>query len=118
MTTDREFELFVHSWLKEGGDALSERVAAGVMADLATTAQRRALPPISRWRSLPTPTRFALASSAAVIVIAGRRRRHPPRPTRTERGADRADASREPEPERRVEPQRRVEPEPVEGSAE
>ncbi len=70
MTTDREFESFVHSWLKEGGDALSERVAAGVMADLATTAQRRALPPISRWRSLPTPTRFALASSAAVIVIA------------------------------------------------
>ena len=112
MTADREFETLVHSWLKEGGNALSERVAAGVMADLATTAQRRPFPPISRWRSLPAPTRFALASSAAVIVDRRRRRRPPPRPTRPERRPDRTDVSSEPEPERRVEP------EPVAGSAE
>ena len=110
MTTDREFETLVHSWLKEGGDALSERVAAGVMADLATTAQRRRTradqPLALASRSDPVRPRLERRRDRR----RRRRRRHPPRPTRTERGADRADAP-EPSPSP-SEPQIGSEPDP------
>ena len=71
MITDRELDGLVHDWVRDGGSALSDRVFAGVVAGLPTTAQRRGFGPLGRWRALPAPTRFALVSSAAVVVIAG-----------------------------------------------
>ena len=69
MITDHELDGLVHDWVRDGGSALSDRVFAGVLAGLPTTAQRRGFRPIGRWRALPAPTRFALVSSAAVVVI-------------------------------------------------
>lgn len=69
MSTDRDVERIVRSWLDEGVTVLPDRVLDAVLDQLPATPQRRAL--WLAWRSpvMSNFVRIALAAAAAVLIV-------------------------------------------------
>ena len=68
MSTDRDVDRIVRSWMEEGATALPDRVLDNVLDQLPATPQRRSLWPARRLREMNTPIRLALAAAAVVVV--------------------------------------------------
>ena len=72
MSTDRDVNRIVRSWLEDGVTALPDRVLDNVLDQLPATPQRRAWWLARRLREMNTPFKLALAAAAVVVVaIAG-----------------------------------------------
>jgi len=69
MSTDRDVNRIVRSWLEEGRTALPDRVLDIVLDQLPATPQRRAPWPVRRLLEMQIPSRIAVAA-AAVIALA------------------------------------------------
>jgi hypothetical protein len=68
MSTDRDVNRIVRSWLEEGATALPDRVLDGVLDQLPATPQRRAPWPVRRFSEMNNLARFAIAAAAVVAV--------------------------------------------------
>jgi hypothetical protein len=68
MSTDRDVNRIVRSWLEEGVSALPDRVLDTVLAQLPATPQRRAWWPARRLREMNNALKLALAAAAVVVV--------------------------------------------------
>lgn len=68
MSTDRDVDRIVRSWLEEGVTALPDRVLDNVLDRLPATRQRRPWWPARRWQELNTPLRITLAAAAVVVL--------------------------------------------------
>jgi hypothetical protein len=72
MSTDRDVNRIVRSWLDEGVTTLPDRVLDTVLDQVPATPQRRAWWPARRFRNMNTFTKFAIAAAAVVAVaVAG-----------------------------------------------
>jgi hypothetical protein len=72
MSTDRDVNRIVRSWLEEGVTALPDRVLDTVLDQLPATPQRRAPWPVRRFGEMNAFTKFALAAAAVVaLAVAG-----------------------------------------------
>jgi hypothetical protein len=69
MSTDRDVNRIVRSWLEEGVSALPDRVLDTVLDQLPATRQRRAPWPVRRLLDMHIPTRLAVVA-AAVLALA------------------------------------------------
>jgi hypothetical protein len=69
MSTDRDVNRIVRSWLEEGATALPDRVLDTVLDQLPATPQRRAPWPVRRLLDMHIPTRLGVAA-AAVLALA------------------------------------------------
>ena len=69
MSTDRDVNRIVRSWLEEGVTALPDRVLDTVLDQLPATPQRRAPWPVRRLLDMHIPTRVGVAA-AAVLALA------------------------------------------------
>ena len=68
MSTERDVERIVRSWMDEGVNALPDRVLDAVLDQIPATPQRRAGWPARRFPSLNTYMRFGLAAAAVVLA--------------------------------------------------
>ena len=68
MSTDRDVDRIVRSWLEEGVTALPDRVLDNVLDRLPATHQRRSWWPARRLHEMNTPLRIALAAAAVLVV--------------------------------------------------
>jgi hypothetical protein len=68
MSTDRDVNRIVRSWLEEGVSALPDRVLDTVLDQLPATPQRRAPWPVRRFGEMNSFTKFAVAAAAVVLV--------------------------------------------------
>ena len=68
MSTDRDVNRIVRSWLEEGVTALPDRVLDNVLDQLPATHQRRSWWPARRLREMNTPLRIAFAAAAVLVV--------------------------------------------------
>jgi hypothetical protein len=72
MSTDRDVNRIVRSWLEEGVSALPDRVLDTVLDQLPATPQRRALWPVRRFGEMNAFTKVAAAAAAvAVVAVVG-----------------------------------------------
>jgi hypothetical protein len=71
MSTDRDVDRIVRSWLDEGVTTLPDRVLDNVLDQVPATSQRRAWWPARRFPEMNTVTRFAVAAAAVVAVVIG-----------------------------------------------
>ncbi len=72
MSTDRDVNRIVRSWLEEGVTALPDRVLDTVLDQLPATPQRRAWMPARRLSDMNAFTKLALAAAAVVaLAVAG-----------------------------------------------
>ena len=69
MSTDRDVDRIVRSWLDEGVTTLPDRVLDNVLDQVPATPQRRAWWPARRFRDMNTNARY-LSAVAAVAVVA------------------------------------------------
>jgi hypothetical protein len=70
MSTDRDVNRIVRSWLEEGRTALPDRVLDTVLDQLPATPQRRAWWPARRFREMTAFTKFAVVAAAVVAGVA------------------------------------------------
>ena len=70
MSTDREVERIVRSWMDEGVTALPDRVLDLVLDQIPATPQRRASWLARRFPALPTYARFGVAVAAVLLAAA------------------------------------------------
>ena len=70
MSTERDVERIVRSWMDEGVNALPDRVLDLVLDQIPATPQRRAGWPVRRFSTVSTYARFALAAAAVVLAAA------------------------------------------------
>jgi hypothetical protein len=68
MSTDRDVNRIVRSWLEEGVSALPDRVLDTVLDQLPATPQRRAWWPVRRFGEMNSFTKFAVAAAAVVVL--------------------------------------------------
>jgi hypothetical protein len=68
MSTDRDVNRIVRSWLEEGRTALPDRVLDSVLDQLPATPQRRAMWPVRRLTRMNTTVRIASAAAAVAAV--------------------------------------------------
>jgi hypothetical protein len=68
MSTERDVNRIVRSWLGEGVSALPDRVLDTVLDQLPATPQRRAPWPARRFGEMNTFTKFAVAAAAVALV--------------------------------------------------
>jgi hypothetical protein len=68
MSTDRDVNRIVRSWLEEGVSALPDRVLDTVLDQLPATPQRRAWWPVRRFGEMNSFTKFAVAAAAVALV--------------------------------------------------
>jgi len=68
MSTERDVNRIVRSWLEEGVSALPDRVLDGVLDQLPTTSQRRAWWPAWRLSEMNNALKLAIAAVAVVVV--------------------------------------------------
>lgn len=72
MSTNRDLERIVRSWLDEGVTALPDRVLDAVLDQVPATQQRRPLWPARRFAEMSTFAKLATAAAAfAVLVVVG-----------------------------------------------
>ena len=72
MSTDRDVNRIVRSWLEDGVTALPDRVLDNVLDQLPATPQRRSWWPARRLREMNTPIRLAVAAAVvAVVAVVG-----------------------------------------------
>jgi hypothetical protein len=72
MSTERDVNRIVRSWLEEGVSALPDRVLDTVLDQLPATPQRRAPWPVRRFGEMNNFAKFAVAAAAvAVIAVVG-----------------------------------------------
>jgi len=72
MSTDRDVNRIVRSWLEEGATALPDRVLDTVLDQLPATPQRRAWWPVRRFGEMNTYAKVAIAAAAvAVLAVVG-----------------------------------------------
>jgi hypothetical protein len=69
VSTDRDVNRIVRSWLAEGRTTIPDRVLDTVLDQLPTTPQRRAWWPARRLTDMSAPIRLVLAGAAAVLVV-------------------------------------------------
>ena len=70
MSTERDVERIVRSWLDEGVNALPDRVLDAVLDQLPATPQRRAGWLARRFPTLSTYARIGLVAAAVIVAIA------------------------------------------------
>ncbi len=68
MSTERDVNRIVRSWLEEGVAALPDRVLDTVLDQLPATPQRRAPWPVRRFGEMNNFAKFAIAAAAVVVV--------------------------------------------------
>jgi hypothetical protein len=68
MSTDRDVNRIVRSWLEEGVSALPDRVLDTVLDQLPATPQRRAWWPARRFADMNNIAKLAIAAAAVVVV--------------------------------------------------
>jgi len=68
MSTERDVNRIVRSWLEEGVSALPDRVLDTVLDQLPATPQRRAPWPVRRFGEMNTFTKFAVAAAAVALI--------------------------------------------------
>ena len=68
MSTDRDVNRIVRSWLEEGATALPDRVLDTVLDQLPATSQRRAMSPARRLSEMNNALKLAIATAAVVVV--------------------------------------------------
>ena len=68
MSTDRDTERIVRSWLEVGATALPDRVLDAVLDQLPATPQRRSWRPAWRFREMHVYAKLAIAAAAVVVV--------------------------------------------------
>jgi hypothetical protein len=68
MSTDRDVNRIVRSWLEEGVTSLPDRVLDTVLDQLPATPQRRALWPVRRFRDMNNYAKVAIAAAAVVVI--------------------------------------------------
>jgi hypothetical protein len=68
MSTERDVNRIVRSWLEEGVSALPDRVLDTVLDQLPATPQRRALWPVRRFGEMNNFAKFAVAAAAVALV--------------------------------------------------
>jgi hypothetical protein len=68
MSTDRDVDRIVRSWLEVGATALPDRVLDQVLDQLPATSQRRAWWPARRFHEMNSAWKFAIAAAAIVVV--------------------------------------------------
>jgi hypothetical protein len=68
MSTERDVNRIVRSWLEEGVSALPDRVLDTVLDQLPATPQRRARWPVRRFGQMNSFTKFAVAAAAVVLI--------------------------------------------------
>jgi hypothetical protein len=72
MSTERDVNRIVRSWLEEGVSALPDRVLDTVLDQLPATPQRRAWWPVRRFGEMNSFTKFAITAAAvAVVAVVG-----------------------------------------------
>jgi hypothetical protein len=70
VSTDRDVERIVRSWMDEGVTQLPDRVLDLVLDQVPSTPQRRTWWPARRFQTLNTYARFGLVAAAAVLAAA------------------------------------------------
>jgi hypothetical protein len=70
VSTDRDVERIVRSWMDEGVTALPDRVLDVVLDQIPTTPQRRAGWPARRFPTLSTYARIGLVAAAVIVAVA------------------------------------------------
>jgi hypothetical protein len=68
MSTDRDVNRIVRSWLEEGVSALPDRVLDTVLDQLPATPQRRLWWPVRRYREMNSFAKLAVAAAAVALV--------------------------------------------------
>ena len=68
MSTERDVNRIVRSWLEEGVAALPDRVLDTVLDQLPATPQRRARWPVRRFGEMNNFAKFAIAAAAVVVI--------------------------------------------------
>ena len=68
MSTERDTERIVRSWLEVGATALPDRVLDAVLDQLPATPQRRSWWPARRFRDMNVYAKFAIAAAAVVVI--------------------------------------------------
>jgi len=70
VSTDRDVERIVRSWMDEGVTALPDRVLDLVLDQIPATPQRRAAWPVRRFPILSTYARIGLVAAAVILAVA------------------------------------------------